>query len=231
MPVQTDVPIGQGAYSEWALWGSAGSKPQAVQSNDGDASVIYAASGGRGFWDTYTFPPLSGITDPVTAASVGAVVREYTHGAGHLFYMMWANSFVVDIPAGIATADLVHYAGGYTTITRAAAGGDLALAQVNSHHGVAFSGAGGPSNKAEFWVTYIYRTVDFGYDAPGGAGEQFAQFVGSLVGAFIGGNLLREDMARLAAFMKRRTGSWLKPSEYDEAWRGWRGQKRMVLVG
>ena len=104
----------------------------------------------------------------------------------------------------------------------------MALASVNGNlggHGVAFSGAGGPSNKAEFWVTKIYRTVDYGFGAGGGAGEQFVDMIGPLVGFLIGGNLLLREMPRLSAYMKARHRKWLRPDEYEVAWRALRAQK------
>jgi len=145
MPIQSDTPISQGAYDEWGLFGSAPSKPASIQSDDGDTSVIYAASGGREVWDTYSFPLLTGVTDPVAAASITAITREYRHGAGHAYFMLWNNAAV-----GSDQASTVHNAGGYTAVTFSASGGQLALSSVNGQHGAKFQGAGGVSNKAEF---------------------------------------------------------------------------------
>lgn len=219
MPIQVDAPTGIGAWDEWGLWGTAADKIAAVAGNDGDTSIIYAASGGRGVYQVYTFPFIGGVTDPVTSASVSAVVREYAHGAGHAFYVLWAH---LDPGGGdVDQAPTVHAAGGaYVTLSAAGSGGSLALASVNGQHSVVFQGAGGPSNKAEFWCTQFYRTVEFSYGAAGAAGP-FTHLIGSLVGSFIGAGLSLREMPRLNAFMRRR-GRWLRPEEYEPAWAAWR---------
>jgi hypothetical protein len=220
MPAQVDAPTGLGPYDEWALWGAAADKLQAVATNDGDTSVIYAASGGRGFYQGFYFPFIGGVADPVTSASITAVVREYAHGAGHILFVLWnavEGTYGVDHDWSVD----VHAGGGnYVTCTTLAAGGGLALAAVNGSHAVGFSGAGGPSNKAEFWCTQVYRTISFDYGAAPAAGD-FTHLIGSLAGAFIGGNLLFREMPELSRFMKQRFGKWIRPDEYRFAWESW----------
>ena len=217
MPVQVDTPINTGASAGWGLWGDhATSKVQAVSTNDGDDSVIYASSGGRLVVETMIFPPLAGVADPVTAASLTGLSREYLKGGGGRgYYALW-NSVVV----GANREAEVHVAApNYVAVTYSAAGAGLALAVVNGEHGFQFSAAGGPSNKAEYWITHLYRTVTFTYTA-GDAGE-FAYMIGSLAGAFIGANLLFREMPDLARFIWRRRRFLILPSEYAEAFRSW----------
>lgn len=228
MPTQQDFPIGvHGSFDQWGLWGSAGSKLAAVASADGDTSVIYAASGGAGYYQAFYFPFLGGVGDPVNSASITASVREYAHGAGHIFFVLFGNvtgTFGVDTDF----APTVHAAGGaYASCTDPAAGAQLALAVVNGYHSLGFSGAGGPSNKAEFWCTYFYRTVDYGYGASAGAGP-FTHLIGSIVGAMIGSGLSLREMPAVSAMMKRKARKWLRPDEYETAWRAWREHKFAV---
>ena len=176
MPVQIDTPSDVGAGLGWALYGSSttpANKMQAVATNDGDASIIYAATGGATLNQLFQFPEIVGATDPVTAASLTAVTREYLKGGGgRLYYVLW-NS----VQVGTNRQQEVHLAApDYVTVTFAAAGAQLALAVVNGEHGVSFAAAGGPSNKAEYWVTQIYRTVD--YSPVGGAVGDFAWLIG-----------------------------------------------------
>jgi hypothetical protein len=223
MPTLTDTPNGVGAKDlGWGLWGAATSKVDAVQTNDGDTSVVFASSGGALREQTFTFPSLLGVTDPVTAASLTAVTREYLKGGGgRSYYLQWNSTQV-----GSNQEATVHAASpNYVSISYAASGATLALAVVNGEHGLQFSAAGGPSNKAEFWVTHLYRTIDFAYGV-GGAG-QFSYLIGSLVGALIGANLLLRDMPRLSRALGRFR---LRPDEYEPAWRDWRERKRMVMA-
>jgi len=217
MPSQTDVPINTGASSDWGLWGSAPNKMAAVATNNGDTSVIYASSGGRVVRETMQFPTLAGIADPVTSASITAIVREYLQGGGgRSFAAIW-NS----VQDSTNRQQEVHLARpNYVTVTYSAAGAGLALAAANGEHGFMFSAAGGPSNKAEFWITQLYRTVNYTYLA-GNAGE-FAYMIGSLIGAFIGGNLLFREMPALARFLWKRHGYLIRPDEYAEAFRAWK---------
>ena len=217
MPIQTDTPINTGTLQEWGLWGGAPNKVEAVRTNDGDTSVIYASSGGRLVREAMQFPTLAGIADPVTAASITGIIREYLQGGGgRELYAIWNGA-----EAGTNRQQEVHLAApSYVTVAYAAAGAGLALAAVNGEHGFRFSAAGGPSNKGEFWITQLYRTVDFAYVA-GNAGE-FAYMIGSLVGAFIGANLLFRDMPALARFLWARGRYLIKPDEYADAFRAWK---------
>lgn len=218
MPVQTDAPIATGAVGDWGLYGSAPNKPAAVAVNDGDSSVIYASSGGRVVWEQMQFPTLAGLTDPVTAASITAITRCYLiGGGGRTFCAVWNG-----IEVGLNRQQEVRLAmPNYVTVTYPAAGAaELALSAVNGEHGFMFSAAGGPSNKAEYWITQLYRTVDFDYLA-GNAGE-FAYQMASLAGLFIGANLLFREMPALARFLWRRAGYLIKPEEYEVAFRAWK---------
>ena len=217
MPIQVDVPINTGALSGWALWGYAANKVDAVAVNDGDNSLIYAASGGRDLREAMKFPVLSGITDPVTSASCSCVVREYQKGVARIFRALW-NSVLIDINREL---EVSLARPNYTTVTYSAAGGELALAAVNGDHGWAFQAGGGPANLSEYWITHLYRTVNFTYPVASTAGE-FAYMIGSIAAAFIGSNLLLREMPALARLMARRAGYLIRPDEYVDAHRAWR---------
>jgi hypothetical protein len=217
MPTQVDTPSNTGSYNQWGLWGSAPNKMQAVATNDGDTSIVYAASGGRLVIDQYVFPPLAAVVDPVTSASITAVTRMYLKGAGgRSYYLRWNGASV-----GSNRQVEVRWAPGYIDISYSAAGGELVLAAVNGQHGMQFSAAGGPSNKAEYWVTHLYRTVSFDY-LTSDAGE-FAHIIGSIAGAVMGSGLLFREMPALARYIWRKKGFLIHPGEYELAWQAWRG--------
>jgi hypothetical protein len=218
MPTQVDTPSGTGSYNQWGLWGpGAANKVQAVSSNDGDTSVVYAASGGREVIDQYNFPLLAAVTDPVASASITARTKMHLlGGGGRSYYMRWNNTQV-----GSNRQVEVRWAPGYINISYSAAGAELALAAVNGQHGMKFSAAGGPSNKAEFWVTHLYRTVTFTYGTSD-AGE-FAHLVGSIAGAAIGSGLLFREMPALGRYIWERGRVLIHPHEHELAWRAWRG--------
>jgi len=216
VPIQSDVPTNTGAQAAWKLTGAA-SKPLAVATNDGDSSVIWASSGGMDLREAMQFPVLAGIADPVTSASLSAVTREYLKGGGGRYFRAIWNSVLI---AANREAEVHVVRPSYLTVTYNAAGGELALAAVNGEHGWAFQGGGGPSDKSEYWITHLYRTVNFSYTA-GNAGE-FAYMIGSIAAAFIGANLLLRDMPALARLLARRAGYLIRPDEYVEAHRAWR---------
>jgi hypothetical protein len=216
VPIQSDVPTNTGAQAAWKLTGAA-SKPLAVATNDGDSSVIWASSGGMDLREAMQFPVLAGIADPVTSASLSAVTREYLKGGGGRYFRAIWNSVLI---AANREAEVHAVRPSYLTVTYNAAGGELALAAVNGEHGWAFQGGGGPSDKSEYWITHLYRTVNFSYTA-GNAGE-FAYMIGSIAAAFIGANLLLRDMPALARLLARRAGYLIRPDEYVEAHRAWR---------
>jgi len=222
MPVQTDTPSGIGATDDWALYGSAANKLDAVATDDGDTSIIYAASGGALILQLFTFPSLLGVVTPVTAATLVCRVRRYLSGAGGRGFSAWWDS----VQDGTNHEATVNVAGGaYVTITFTAAGGQLALTSVNGQHGWIFTAAGGPSNKAEYWITQTYRTVTFTYNT--GSAGNYAHLIGSLVGGMIGGNLLLREMGAVSRAMGRVR---LLPEELEPAWRDWNAQKRMVMA-
>jgi hypothetical protein len=218
MPTLIDHPTDVGATDEWGLFGSAGSKMEAVASNDGDASIIYATTGGTTPRQLFRFSPIGGVTDPVTSASLVMVGRVFTPGGGANEIVPVWNSVrgAVNFWTSFAALSV------YTTMTHTVAAPTVAAC--NGEHGIDIHAAGGPTNKFEFWVTELRREVALDFSA--GAGDSFAHLIGSLVGALIGSNLLLRDMYRLPL------GNWkLLPHEYEPAWRAWREQKRMVLVG
>lgn len=225
MPVQTDTPSGIGATDAWGLWGSAPSKLAAVAGNDGDTSVVYAASGGALVIQLFSFPPLLGVADPVNAASLTAVTRQYLAGAGGRGYSLYWNSTQIAVNRA-AEVDAVKPA--YLAVTYNAAGANLVLATVNGQHGMGFTAAGGPSNKAEYWVTHVYRTVDFTYAS--GSSLEFAHLIGSLAAGVIGSGLLLSEMPHLSRYMGRTRGVWLLPEELEPAWRAWHAQKRAAYA-
>jgi hypothetical protein len=225
VPLQTDAPTGIGARDEWGLYGAAPNKLVAVATDDGDTSLIYAATGGRSVVELFTFPTIVGVADPVTAASVTTRTRNYANGGGGREYYAWWNGVRV---GANRQNDVDSQRPNYATVTYATAGAGLALAAVNGEHGWEFIAAGGPSNKAEYWMTQCYRTVDFTY--PSGSAGDFSWLIASLVGA-IGANLLMRDMGALARAVYRRTRVLIKPSEYDDALLDWKREKHLCLVG
>jgi hypothetical protein len=218
MPTLIDHPTDVGATDEWGLFGAAGSKMEAVAANDGDASVIYADTGGLTPRQLFRFSPIGGATDPVTSAAIVMVCRVVTPGGGaNIIKAVW-NSVAHATNHWTSFSDL----SAYKTMTSSVAAPTVAAC--NGEHGIEIFAAGGPTNQFELWCTELHREVALDFSA--GAGESFAHLIGSLVGALIGSNLLLRDMSRLPL------GRWrLEPHEYEPAWREWNAQKRMVLVG
>jgi hypothetical protein len=194
----------------------------AVAGDDGDTSIIYAASGGALVLQLFAFPQILGVADPVNAASLSAVTRQALVGAGGRSYYMYWNSTQIVVNRA---ADVDAVKPNYSTITYTGAGATLGLAVVNGQHGFSFSAAGGPSNKAEYWVTHVYRTVNYTFSA-GSAGE-FAHLIGSLIGPLIGAGLLLRDMPALSRCLGRIR---LRPDEYEAAWRDWQAYKHPVMA-
>ncbi len=222
MPTQVDAPINVGSPTDWGLFGSAGSKVSAVKNNDGNASIVFASSGGRLVSDDYVFSPLAGVTDPISAASLTAVTRTYLKGAGGRAYFIRWNG----VRSGSnRQAEVRLQEPNYVSITYTATGGELALASVNGEHGMEFSAAGGPTQKAEYWVTQVFRSTTFGYTA--GSAEGFGYQMGAIAAA-IGAGLLMRDMPALAKRLWTERRFLIHPEEYGEALRAWQAQKRMV---
>lgn len=229
MPVQSDAPTGIAVWDGWGLWGSAPNKLAAVATSDGDTSVIYAASGGIGVYQGFTFPFLGGIADPVNSAFVAAWTREYAHGAGHNYYVFFNRVAEAVIGVDPDYAPFIHAAGGGYSLV----GSPPVVATVaacNGVHTLGFHGAGGPSNKAEFWVTQVYRTVDYGLGAGTLDAGPFTQIIASIAGAFIGSGLTLRQMPKLSNFMRKRARKWLRPDEYETAWRAWRDYRHPVTA-
>jgi hypothetical protein len=224
MPDQVDTPIATGSKSDWGLWRSP-SKIAALATDDGNSSIVYAASGGRLLVDLYGFPPISGVTDPVAEASITMRARQYLQGAGGQTLRLAWNG----VGVGTNRAAFIGIVKpNYRTATYDAAGAELDLSAVNGEHGMRFRAAGGPSQKSEYWVTHLYRTVTFTYDA--GSADAFGHLLGSLAGFAIGAGLLLREMPALSRFMGARGRVWLRPDEYEPAWKAWRAQKRLVVV-
>ena len=219
MPSQRDVPSGIGATNDWGLYGpGAVNQVQAVAVDDGDNSVVYAASGGAHVRELYTFPALIGCTDPVTSASLSVVTRQYAKGGGgREYYLVWNSTQIVANRA----PEVYAVKPAYTTMTYNAAAGTLALAVVNGQHGMEFWAAGGPSNKAEYWVTHVYRDVTYAYASATTGDTQFAHLLGSIA-ACIGANLLLREMPAVSRALGKIR---LLPDEYERAWRAWREYK------
>lgn len=226
MPVQVDAPIATGTYNKWTLHGSASSKLQAVATDDGDTSILFSATGGQLHRQDFTFPPISGVADPVNSASLSTVARRYLNGAGgQAYHIRWAGSS----RAPNLWSSLPFRVYRYVTVTYTAGdGGTLSLASVNGEHGMQFNAAGGPTQKAEVWVTQVYRTVDFTYEA-GSAGE-FAHLIGSLVGSLLGSGLLLSHMADISALMWAKRRIRLRPDEFQTALDAWNARKWLVMA-
>lgn len=221
MPTQVDIPTGVGSVNLWGVYGPAAkNKVQAVSSNDGDASVIFGVSGGRLTRQLYTFPLLAGVADPVTAASINYAAKKYANGGGaQKFYGVWNGTRMSTNRFGLLNTST------YTAIADSTSGAGLALSAVNGHHGVDIEAAGGPSNPAEVWITYMYRLVTYTFASTTSAGD-FAHLVGSLIGAALGANILLRDMPGIAQAMAR---VWkggrnvrLLDHELEPAWQAWR---------
>ena len=215
MPIQVDVPNGIGAENDWGLYGTAPNKIAAVASDNGDTDVIYGFSHGRNVIQLYTFSPLLGVTDHVTAASISCRVREYQPGnASRSFHMYWNSALV-----GANLSAAIHAPGaGYTTQTYAAGG--AALAAVNGEHGVYMNGTSGTG--WEVWVTHVYRTVNFDYSGAAISADVGFSHLISSIAAMIGANLLLRDMPRLS---KALGNVRLRPDEYEPALRAWKTRK------
>lgn len=221
MPIQTDAPIGLGPPYGWGFEGAT-SMIEAVATDDGDNSIIWADSGGALHTVMFYFPTLAGYADPVASASITSVARIYKAGqAPQEFYLLWNSA------AGSNYYSSLWFT--YATVTRTTAAATLAA--VNGYHGMQVRGQGGPGNKTEIWVSRFYRSVDFSYPAPAGAGGgEFSHLIGGLIGA-IGGALLLRDMPRLARAVRQRTGTLIKPDEYAQALSEWRSERHVALVG
>jgi hypothetical protein len=225
VPLQTDYPSGLSGLVSEDAWGLEGApnKIAAVATNDGDSSIVYADSGGAVRIQTFTFPLIAGVADPVNDSDLYARARRYKNGAGGQVFAFYSNGASVGANKHVEIGAAVP---GYALVTHSL--GAVALAALNTTHGFYITAAGGPSNKFEVWVTEFYRTVDYSYPA-GDAGE-FAHLIGSLMAA-IGANLLARDMMALARSIYRRTGILIKPAEYDEAIWAWGRERHVALVG
>lgn len=229
MPVQTDYPIGLGSPEDWWFEGAA-SKIAAVQTYDGDTSFIYADSGGAVKTILFSFPVLTGVTDPVTSVTLVAWARVQKWGGtayggsgqvARLFY----NSVGQTNQANVLPTF-------YITLTYSPS--TKTLATINGYHGISITGTNGPSNKFEVWCSQIYRQVDYVYVAPGGGitdGGGFTHLVGSVLGA-IGAGLLLREMPKLARAIQKRTRVLIKPDEYEMAYREIRAMthRRMLCL-
>jgi hypothetical protein len=217
MPVQTDYPESIGNYNDWGLWGSAPDKVTAVRTQDADASVIYGFSRGGLVNQTFGFPVILGVGDPVVAASVHCEVREYQPGnASRYFYLMWNSA-----QAGANLGELIHLNGGaYTEEVYNA--GAATLAAVNGWHGVSMQSVSGTG--FEVWVTRVWRVVEYGFTGSAAGSNEFAHIIGSLA-AVIGGNLLLREMPRLNRALGRVK---LRENELEPAWRAWKARKNAV---
>ena len=218
MPVQTDYPEGIGNYNDWGLWGSAADKVAAVRTQDADGSVIYGFSKGRLVNQTYSFPVILGVTDPVTAAAVHCEVREYQTGnAARYFYLMWNGS-----QAGANIGEQIHLNGGAYTEEIYSAGG-ATLAAVNGYHGVSMQSVSGTG--WEVWVTRVWRVVSFDFGGSAAGAVNFSHLIASLAAA-IGGNLLLSEMPKL----NRALGNVkLRPDELETAWKAWNAYRHPVF--
>ena len=206
--IQTDAPIEVGAQSDWSL-GAGASKVAAVATNDGDTSFLSAYSGGRVNTQLFIFPPLVGIADPVTAATLGLYARKGINGSGgQSLFFLW-NSAVVgsnqwsSLPTDYSYIGLPYNAGTPT------------VAATNGQHGFYMSAAGGPNGGTEIWATMFSRAVSFEFTAVDSEG--FAYLVGQWIVATLGGWFLLEEMPKVAAFL-RRNGLFLEPREYAVAY-------------
>jgi hypothetical protein len=224
MPTQRDVPSGIGARDEWGLYGpGAVNKVQAVSGNDGDNSVIFMFSHGAEFVQTFTFPVITGITDPVSAAAIGCYARQYQRGNAQRVFTFYWNGAETNTPDWGSTIDAGDPA--YVSCGYGAAAGGLALAAVNGQHGMRAKAASGTG--WEVWVTAVFRDVTYAFNPAAITGDtQFAHLLGSIA-AMIGGNLLLREMPAVS----RALGNIrLLPSEYETAWREWRAYKHPVSV-
>lgn len=219
MPVQTDTPDGIGSIDDWGLWGSAANKIAAVQTHDGDTSVIYGFSKGREVVQLYTFPVILGVADPVTSAKIKCYVREYQPGnATRNFYFYWNSAKL-----GTNWGETIHifHSASYGLYEYDAGGASLAA--VNGHHGVYMNSVSGTG--WEVWVTQIIREVTFGFSGSAmSADTSFSHLIGSIA-ALIGGNLLLSEMPRLNRALGKVK---LLENELEPAWRAWNAQKRAV---
>ena len=207
--IQVDYPSDVGSLSDWTL-GAGASKVAAVATDDGDASFLSAASGGRVNSQFFTFPPLVGIADPVAAAALEMGARKSINGSGgQSFFFVWNG-----VPAGINL--WVNLPVDYSYVAIPYAAGTPTVAATNGEHGFYMSAAGGPNGSAEIWVTWFRRSVTFVFTAVDSDG--FSYLVGQWIVAALGAGLLLQEMPKVASFLRRK-GLFLEPSEYAEAFR------------
>lgn len=217
MPVQTDYPIGLGSPAEWKPWGATSDVVAAVQTADGDTSVVYQFSNGRLFIQLYTFSPILAVADPVNSASISTYAREYQPGNAERFYFHYWNS----ARSGSNWGEYLHLFNQTSYGIYSYDAGAASLATVNGQHGFEMKAASGTG--WEIWVSACWRTVNYDFGA-GGADTEFSHIIGSIA-ALIGGNLLLREMPRLNRVLGRIR---FRPDEYEPAWRAWRNYRHPV---
>lgn len=222
MPLQTDAPTGIGTEQDWQI-GAGASKVEAVRTNDGDTSFLYAYSGGRVNSILFTFPTIIGAVSPVTAATLGLWARKHINGSGgQSLFFKWNGAVVgsnqwASLPTDYSYIGLPYNAGTPT------------VAEANGPHGFYMSAAGGPAGGTEIWTTMFSRAVSFDLDAIDSTGFNF--LVGSIM-ASIGANLLMRDMGGVLKALRRK-GLQIYPHEVKETFRRLRGMtfpRHFVLV-
>jgi hypothetical protein len=222
MPTQVDVPVAVGSRDDWGLEG-APSKVAAVATHDGDGSFVYCYSGGAQKVQLFTFPPLLGVTSPVTSCTLQVWGSQRDPGVGARYFYLYFNG----AQAGSNWGEFFNVLPGYIGDAVYTAAGPT-LAQVNGEHGFIGYGSGGPERKWAVGVTYFYRSTTFVYGA-GAASDNFSHLLGFVIGA-IGGGLLMRDMPALARAVFKRTGTLILPSEYEDALRAWRRERHVAVA-
>lgn len=225
MPVLTDFPNGLGSSDDWYLEGAPSKIAAVAGPADGDATIIFATSGGEQRYQLFTFPPLVGVADPLTSSILYAGVREYAQGVGgRTFHFLWNGPNWVGPNKGAEIH--AQTPGSYIMVNHTIVA--PTVAEVNGQHGMYMAAAGGPEQKWELWCTLFYRETSFSYSAST-ANDDYATLLGCLVGA-LGAGLLLRDMPGIARTIARRTGLLILPAEYADALRAWRSQRHVAVA-
>jgi len=207
-------PNGDGFHTGFAA--SAGNKWACLDdgASQNDADYIYTI-GLESYTATLTDLP-DGAADISSLELTNRIKRDggsYADGA-----FLWRSNGT--------TYETAHSAFGNSYVTRTMTrtvdpngGGAWTFARVNALE-VGFKGYGTFSAAPDFEADFCsWLKVDVTHEMAGGGG--FACLVGSLVGGALG----LAEMAKLARYLYRKTGSLITPAEYEAAWRDIRGHR------
>ena len=223
MPVIRCLPNAVGTNNGWTL-GAGASKVAAVSVNDDGTTYIngdYATAGAVAF-QSFKIGYPGFVALAANPVSVGCRVK-YPLWGGAADGVRWnvylSGARTRNGPSGV---DIPAYADLGPTVTARPGGGSYTIADL-------------PNLEAEVEVpvTTIVTTCDCTFlylDIDGTLPQQGYSF---LVSSLVGGALGLSEMARLARYVYRKSGSLIRPAEYLEAWRDIREHRhpRFFILG